>query len=306
MKLSHKDLFLLGTILAVSFITINPESGRDYFSYHEIIERVYDNRLSFLKEYLFYFYVKISQHLGFSPAIVIWQLRFLFFILFLRFGREFSKNKSFFILFFFLVPNIFLGSLNALQTWLSISIGVFIINRRNSLKKDLFLLLLSTGFHIFGIFYIPLIFLKRISKSLLKKILILSLPLTIISTEFLLLLISKIGLSKYLFFESISIKGIIVGAIFLSINLFASYLTKNRIFTTYSILCIILITSIYKFKVDDEIALRSINYLIPFGWLALDSIFEQLKQKKEVQFLLFILLLLNLLITIDPKSDKLW
>jgi hypothetical protein len=302
---SRNQLFIFGLFISILFVTLNPSAGRDYLSYYDIIKRIYDGRLSFVKEYFFLFYTKLGGFIGFSPGFIIWQFRIIFFYLFLRFGLRSSENPFLFVCFFFLVPNIFLGSLNALQTWLSISIGIYVLNS-NSLKRNIILLFIATGFHIFAIFYSPLLVLKRISKVNLKKIIIISIPIILLTSQIMIFVLTKMGLIKYIYSKSFSIKAIVFIFFLTFIQLLAYSFSKNEKYLTFVVLHIIMFTSLYQFRIDNEIALRSVNFLLPMGWLALDSIVKKFEPKWLVAALIITVMLFNLIITIDPVSDNLW
>ena len=65
-------------------------------------------------------------------------------------------------------------------------------------------------------------------------------------------------------------------------------------------------TCLYQFKIDNEIALRSVNFLLPMGWIALDTIVKKFKPKWLVTALIITSMLFNLIMTIDPVGDNLW
>ena len=69
--------------MALVFVILNPEAGRDYDSYLRIINDIKDG--VWYKEIGFSLFVKLLLSLGFSPEIIMLIFRAIFFYFILRF-----------------------------------------------------------------------------------------------------------------------------------------------------------------------------------------------------------------------------
>ena len=307
-------LYAIVFLFALFYVVINPEAGRDYHTYLRLVKEI--NADTYFTEVGFYITVKILTFLWLTPEQIILLLRLLFFLLILRFFYySSSKFKLLGIVFFLFVPNVFIGSLNALQTWLAISIfmQVFIKNNDGISNKKIFIYsIIAFSFHYFAIVYVLMFISYKYVKIRLKLIF---LSCFIIGTQllkpFILDFFSLFGYLKYLDGEEANVKFLVLSSVFVIIYFVFIFLTDNKklkkIFFELALALILLVFSVHTFHISGEVLLRTLNFFLLFIWLVIIFLLERVSNKTSLVLngILIILLVSYFFISIDFNSDML-
>lgn len=314
---TKKNLYIVSYVVtfffALFYVVLNPEAGRDYYSYINIIKSV-DEAVP-LKEFGFYYTIKVLSLLHFSPESIMLILRTIMFLLLLRFFYFASKQyKLLGLIFFLFVPNIFIGSLNALQTWLAISIFLqaFIKIDKIEDKKVLLFSVIAFLFHAFSILYIVLYVSYKYFNRYIKVLIFLTL---LIGFKFLEMYISDFigffGYLRYLDFEAASTKFIALSLVFMLVFLFSVIANSNKkiqnIYLDLFFALLIFVLLVKTIGVGNELALRSLNFFLPFIWLSFIIILNRFNPESSflLSVILGILIIINFFVTVDFNSDML-
>ncbi len=307
-------LYFFVFCFALFYVTVNPEAGRDYHTYIRLINEI--NEGTYFTEVGFYAVAKSLTFFWFTPEQIILTLRTVFFLLILRFFYfSSSKHKILGAIFFLFVPNVFIGSLNALQTWLAISIfmQVFIDNKGKGIsdKKFLYCSLLAFAFHYFAFVYVMMYVSYRYFSNKVKLIALVAFILSVqILKPFIFDFFALFGYLKYLKGEEANIKFLVLSFVFIVVYLVSAYFSKNKknkqIFYDLVFALILFVFMVFTFNISGKILLRTLNFFLPFVWL---GIIIFLKKIGNVSFILSgglaILLIFYFFMTIDFNSDML-
>lgn len=262
--------FSLAFAVMVTYVYVNPYVGRDYFNYIDIFERILEG--SYLREPIFVGVVYALDFLGLNAHHIMFVFRAMFFFLILRFLLK-KESSLFSILFFFLVPNIFIGSLNALQTWLAIAVFLqaFVTSdSRDVSKKRVFLFaVLAMGFHLAGLVFIFALIIFIFSRYMNPvKLSVLVFTGAVVSYFIGSYVLSTLGFSKYSLAESpVGFSSVIMSFIISSFIIYV-YRFKGSNFDVYSSCFALLLCGLtvllYLFSLDNKIFLRMLNFALMF------------------------------------------
>jgi hypothetical protein len=309
-------LYVFFFFIAFFYVVLNPEAGRDYHSYIRLINEIKEGL--YLREFGFYLSVQGLSLLGLSPESIILFFRTIFFFLILRFFYYTSKKyKILGVVFFAFIPNIFIGSLNALQTWLAIAIFlqafITITSNNNDFDKNfLRYSIVAFLFHYFALIYIILFLSYKYFNNYIK---IFTLLLIIITYQFVELYIvdflSAFGYFRYLYSDEAGSKFIILCVIFMVVYFVGILSTSDKkvksLFFEFILAIFFFLFFVISFGISNEIALRSLNFFLPFVWLSLVVFLKSINNQLSllISAIVIILLIMNFFINVDFNSDML-
>lgn len=308
-------LYIFVFLFALFYVVLNPQAGRDYHSYIRLINEINDG--TYFMEVGFYIFVKVFTFFWFTPEQIILILRIVFFLLILRFFYWSSLNyKLLGIVFFLFVPNVFIGSLNALQTWLSISIFMqtFIIRKGKEISNKKFLIssIIAFSFHYFALIYVLIYVSYKFLDNKLKWI---SLIVFFISVQllkpFIIEFFGFFGYLKYLNGEETNVKFLVLSSMFVVLYSLSVFFSDNqgfkKIFFELILALSLFIFIVFTFNISGEILLRTLNFFLPFVWLGIILFLRKMNYKLSFIFnAIFIILLITYFFrSIDFNSDML-
>jgi len=306
-------LYFVVFIFAFLYVFINPEAGRDYHSYLKIISST--NETTPLKEFGFYYSVKLFIYLGFSPETVMLLLRVVMYFLLLRFFYFSSNNyKLFGVVFFLFIPNVFIGSLNALQTWLAIAIFLQAFIGLDKIKDDKVLIyaILAFLFHSFSILYLLLFLSYKYFNDYFKVVVF----FLLISTynfleEYISGVLGLFGYLRYLDIDVASTKFYVLSLAMMLVFIVTFIFLKNKkikkIYLDLFFAVFLFGILVKIIGVGNELALRALNFFLPFIWLAIVFFLDKFTNKISVVIVLMlsILIVSNFFATVNFNGDML-
>jgi hypothetical protein len=307
--------YLIVYTIILAFVAVNPDIGRDYQSYVRIVGEISQDQ--YFKEPGFYAMTKALLFFGVSPEGIVLVFRAIMLLMLFRFFY-YNKYKYFGLIFLVFVPNILIGSLNAMQTWLSIAIfaQLFVNSKVSttpySYQKLLLVSLVSFSVHYAAIIYLLIslsfIFIKRFGyfTAILASSLVISFLLYTNESIF-----KYIGYLKYIGNE-VTIKTFLFGVVILII-LFTGAVKSTRqdlsvFFGSMAYVWLLLFIIFLIIGVEPSIYLRLLNFFIPFIWISFCiSIMTFNAELRVVIFTIaFILILLNFSITMKNLSHDMF
>lgn len=283
-------LIYLSAILSwIYFIYFFPNNGIDYESYLNIIQRIEAGKRTFA-EPGFIFFVKFLLLLSITPENIVFLLRVMTILLLLRFFWH-ANYPLVGLLFCFLVPNIAFGTLNALQMWLAISIGI------QNYSKDLkplsrwacIIIPLTIHFSAIIFLIIPIFqffsFMKNRTVFLVISLCSI-MPITELLSKY---LISFTVYEKYLASANTSVKPFVILVIFIFIFLTSIKLSKDRkiqeiskhgiLFTFFAGIISV------SLSLDSEMTLRYLNFCLPLFWVSITGLVNCFKGTQKFSLL---------------------
>ncbi|WP_108125538.1 EpsG family protein [Saccharospirillum mangrovi] len=314
-RLPSLYLYVMVFLCLCFFVAINPEVGRDYFNYVRIIGEIGSGE--YFREPGFSSIVLFLLKLGLSPEAIVLFFRIITMGLLLRFF--YSVNSPLLGLYFFLfVPNIAIGLLNALQTWLAI--GIFLqafvndlFSQKLSYRRLLAAAVIATSFHISALFYLLVVFyyiaLRILGVRIMLAVFAVGLVFTTIAGG---VVVEYIGYGKY----SSSNLDVLAYPNFLAIVLVLVVLFNLMFFSGiqrdwFLSLIMVSVTVFWLFNIvyiSQEIYLRFVNFLLPFILVSLINFINRfgLEFRVQFKFMFGLLILINFLGTVlDIEEDML-